>query len=103
MTRGIWTKANVLPVFVALQCLDVLTTLIFLSKGVREGNPLVSWTLPYVHAQWVGLISVKLFAMVIGFYCYRNGKFAALRIANIGYSAIVGWNLLTIAAAAFAM
>jgi hypothetical protein len=40
--------------------------------------------------------------MLIGFYCYRNGKFAALRIANIGYFAIVGWNLLTIAAATFA-
>jgi uncharacterized protein DUF5658 len=93
---------NVLPVFLALQCLDALTTLIFLSKGIREGNPLFSWTTPFVHAQWAGLIAVKLFAMLIGFSCYRNGKFAALRMANIGYSAIVGWNLLTIAAAAFA-
>jgi hypothetical protein len=99
----VWTKANVLPVFLALQCLDVLTTLIFLSKGVSEGNPLLLWTLPYAHAPWVGLIAVKLLAMLIGFCCYRNGRFAALRMANIGYSAIVGWNLLTIAAAAFAM
>jgi hypothetical protein len=102
VTRAIRTKANVLPVFLALQCLDVLTTLIFLSKGAREGNPLLSWTTPFVHAQWVMLIAAKSFAVLIGFYCYRNGKFTALRMANIGYAGIVGWNLLTIAAAAFA-
>ncbi len=101
MTRAVWTKTNVLPVFLVLQCLDVLTTLIFLSKGVREGNPLFLLTSPYVHAQWIRLIALKLLAMLIGFYCYRQGKFAALRIANIGYAGIVGWNLLAIAAAAF--
>jgi hypothetical protein len=45
---------------------------------------------------------LKGVAMLIGFYCYRNGKFTALRIANIGYAGIVGWNLLSIATAAFA-
>jgi hypothetical protein len=102
VTGAIRTKANVLSVFLALQCLDALTTLIFLSKGVREGNPVVSGMLPFVHAQWVGLVAVKLFAMLIGFYCYRSRKFAALRIASVGYAGIVGWNLLTIGAAAFA-
>jgi hypothetical protein len=98
VTRAVRIKANVLPVFLALQCLDVLTTLIFLSKGVREGNPLYSWTLPYVHAQWIGLIAVKLFAMLAGYWCYRAGRITALRFANVGYSAIVMWNLLAIAA-----
>lgn len=83
MTRAIWAKANVLPVFVVLQCLDVLTTLIFLSKGVREGNPLLLWTTPYVRAQWMGLIAVKLLAVLIGFYCYRHGRTAALRLAKL--------------------
>jgi hypothetical protein len=101
VTRAVWTKPNALPVFAALQCLDVVTTLIFLSKGVREGNPLVSWTLPYLHSQLIGLIAAKLLAMIIGVWCYRNGKISALRIANIGYSAIIGWNLLTIAMISF--
>jgi hypothetical protein len=48
------------------------------------------------------LIAAKLFAVLIGIYCYRNGKFTALRIANIGYAGIVGWNLLAIATAVFA-
>ena len=102
VTRAIRAKANVLQVFLALQFLDALTTLIFLSKGVREGNPVVAGMLPFVHAQWIGLVAAKLLATLIGFFCYRNGKFAALRIANFGYAGIVAWNLLTIAAAAFA-
>ena len=76
--------------------------MIFLSRGIREGNPVVTGMMPFVDAQWVGLFAAKMLAMLIGFYCYRNGKFAALRIANLGYAGIVGWNLLTIAAAAFA-
>jgi hypothetical protein len=102
VTRTVWTRANILPVFVVLQCLDVLTTLIFLSKGVREGNPLLTLALPYAHAPWVGVVAAKLLATLIGFYCYYNGKFAALRLANMGYSVIVGWNLLAIAVAAVA-
>jgi hypothetical protein len=101
VTSAIRTKANGFQVFVALQCLDALTTLIFLSRGVTEGNPVVSGMMPFVHAQWIGLFAAKSLAMLIGFYCYRHGKFAALRIANFGYAAIVAWNLLTIAAAAF--
>lgn len=101
MTSTLGTRKNVLPVFLFLQCLDILTTLIFLSKGVREGNPLISWALPYVHTPWIGLAAVKLLAMLIGFCCYSNGKIAALRLANVGYAVIVGWNLLTIALAAF--
>lgn len=102
VTSAIRTKANVLQVFLALQLLDAVTTLIFLSRGVREGNPVVSGMMPFVHAQWIGLAAAKLLAMLIGFYCYRHGKFAALRMANFGYAGIVAWNLLTIAAAAFA-
>lgn len=100
MTRAVWTRANALPVFVVLQCLDVLTTLLFLSKGIQEGNPLLSWALPFAHAPWMGLVAAKLLATFIGFYFYYQGKFAALRLANMGYSLIVGWNLLTIAMAA---
>ena len=76
----------------------MLTTLAFLSKGVAEGNPLLVWALPYAHAPWVGLVAAKLIAMLMGLYCYRNGKITALRLANAGYFLIVGWNLCTLAA-----
>jgi hypothetical protein len=90
-----------LPFFIVLQCLDVFTTLVFLSRGVPEGNPLVSWALAHAHAPWLGLVATKLVAAFIGQYCYRSGRMTLLRRANAGYSLVVGWNLFAIGAAAF--
>jgi hypothetical protein len=89
-----------LSLFIVLQCLDVLTTLVFLSRGVKEGNPLVSWALSTARAPWAGLVVTKMIAAFIGQYCYRSGRMTLLRRANVGYSLVVGWNLLSIAAAA---
>ena len=102
MTTAAWTKSKVLPIFVILQCLDILTTLIFLHQGTAEGNPLLVWAIPRMHAPWVGLAAAKLTALLIGLYCYRNGRIKALRLANTGYSVMVGWNLTAIAAAVIA-
>lgn len=82
--------------------MDVLTTLIFLRAGVAEGNPLVVLALPAGHAPWMGLVAVKVVATMIGLLCYRTERTTALRLANIGYFLIVGWNLTAIGAAALA-
>ena len=84
--------------FVILQCLDVLTTMAFLHRGVNEGNPLMGWVLSSTQAPWAGLLVTKLIAAVIGLYCYRSGRMTLLKRANIGYSLVVGWNLVAIAA-----
>ena len=96
------TRTNLFPLFLVLQCLDVLTTLVFLSRGIAEGNPLVGWALLSGHSPWISLIAVKLIAMLIGLYCYRSGRITALRLANTGYFLVVGWNLAAIAVAAIA-
>jgi hypothetical protein len=96
------TRTSPLPVFVVLQCLDALTTLVFLSRGIAEGNPLVGWALLSAQAPWVSLIAVKSIAMLIGLYCYRTGRITALRLANAGYFLVVGWNLVAIAIAVIA-
>jgi hypothetical protein len=102
LTTAVWTRTRALPIFVILQCLDVLTTLIFLSKGVVEGNALLVWALPHAHAPWIGLVTAKLIAILIGYYCYRNGRITALRLANAAYFLIIAWNLAAIAAVAIA-
>ena len=102
LTTPVWTRTKALPIFVMLQCLDVLTTLIFLSKGVAEGNALLVWALPYAHSPWIGLVAAKLIATSIGYYCYRNSRITALRLANAGYFLVIAWNLATIAAVAIA-
>jgi hypothetical protein len=91
-------KKNALPLFILIQCLDILTTLVFLSKGIAEGNPLVSWALSSTHSPWIGLVIAKLIAALIGQYCHRSGRLRLLQRANAGYSLVVGWNLVAIAA-----
>jgi len=95
-------RPSALQLFVALQCLDALTTLVFLRMGLTEGNPMMIWALKDAHAPWLGLIVTKTAAVLIGLYCYRNRRMKLLRRANKGYSLVVGWNLVGIAAAAIA-
>jgi hypothetical protein len=85
-----------------LQLMDGLTTLAFLSRGITEGNPLVRWTLSGAGGPLAGLIATKLVAAAIGWYCYRSGRTRLLRRANAGYSLVVGWNLVGLAAAVLA-
>lgn len=100
MIAKAWARENALPVFVFLQFLDALTTLVFLRAGVAEGNPLVTLALAHGHAPWTGLVAVKIVATMIGLICSRTERTTTLRLANFGYSLIVGWNLIAIAAAA---
>jgi hypothetical protein len=62
----------------------------------------MSLALSSAHAPWLGLAVSKLIAVLIGQYCYRSERFQLLRLANAGYSLIVGWNLVGITAALFA-
>jgi hypothetical protein len=96
------TRTKALRFFIGLQCSDALTTLVFLSWGIQEGNPLVSWAVSRAHAPWIGLVLAKLIVALIGLYCYRTGRLTLLRRANVGYSLVVGWNLVAIAAAVVA-
>lgn len=95
-------NTRALPIFIALQCLDLLTTLIFLSKGVTEGNFLIAWIIPRLHAPWIGLAIAKLLAVSIGIYWYQRGRTNVMQLANAGYALVVLWNLAAIAAATIA-
>lgn len=85
--------AGLLLQYSYLQLLDVLTTLAFLLAGVQEANPLARWLMHMTGAPIPGLIAIKLFAMLLGLYCWWRGKTATLRKANIFFSLIVAWNL----------
>lgn len=102
MIARVWARENTLSLFVLLQLLDLLTTLIFLRAGMAEGNPIVLFARLNGHAPWIGLCAVKIFAMMIGFFCFRAERTTALRLANAGYLLIVSWNLVAIAAGALA-
>ena len=83
-----------------LQLLDLVTTLIFLSAGVQEGNPLVVYAILWAQHPFGGLLLVKVLALAIGVYCWRGGRHNLLRRANWLFAALVTWNVVAICVAA---
>ena len=82
--------------FSYLQVLDFLTTIAFLVNGVREGNPLVRMALGVGSNPIAGLVVVKLFAILLGFYCWRAGKRQLLWRINLLFALLVAWNLVAL-------
>jgi hypothetical protein len=86
--------------FSYLQLLDVLTTLIFLTGGVKEANPVVRLALAVCPSPLIGLLSLKLFAIAMAVYCWRTARTRLLSLANLFFAALVAWNLLALLARA---
>ncbi|MDX2151106.1 MAG: DUF5658 family protein [Bryobacteraceae bacterium] len=89
---------NLLAAYTYLQVLDFLTTLAFLLSGVQEGNPVVRGAMVLLGAPWLGLASVKVVALGLGFVCWRGGRFRLLMFANLFFACLVAWNLVALIA-----
>jgi hypothetical protein len=86
-----------LLLFFALQICDVLTTLVFLHRGVMEANPLISAAFHMAANPAVGLTATKLAGCGLAFYSWRTERLRLLRLANIFFGLCVCWNLAAIA------
>jgi hypothetical protein len=83
--------------FVYLQALDFVTTLVGFRLGAAEASPFISFLM---HAGPVtGLLVSKLLALALGAACFYLRKRHVLRWASYWYAALVMWNLLVIKAA----
>jgi Domain of unknown function (DUF5658) len=82
--------------FSYLQILDFLTTVAFLLHGVREGNPLMRLAFSAGANPVTILLLVKLLAIALGFYCWRQGRRQLLFRINILFAALVAWNLVAL-------
>ena len=91
-TQGISNR--VIVVFVALQLLDVLTTILGLSVGAREGNYLVARFMHWGPA--LGLLIAKFLGFVLLLVAFAAGKLRLLRMLNLWFLCIVAWNLAII-------
>lgn len=91
---GARAAGPVLVQFTYLQVLDILTTLAFLLAGVQEGNPLVRAVMGLAPSPLVGLVAVKLSAMLMGLFCWRQGRLKLLQRANLFFAGLVAWNLV---------
>ena len=86
---------QILTVFLCLQILDVLTTVVGLNLGAKEGNLFVAQllrcgTIP-------GLLCVKVIACLLAAAALLRGRQRLLRLVNFWFVALVGWNLVIIA------
>lgn len=79
-----------------LQVLDFLTTIAFLMTGVKEGNPLVRAMLSYSSSAVMGLVLIKVAAVLLGVFCWRMGRQRTLQRINILFAAVIAWNLVAL-------
>jgi hypothetical protein len=86
---------QILTVFICLQILDVLTTVVGLRLGAVEGSPFVAHLLRCGTVS--GLVFAKVIACVLAASALLRNRERLLRIVNFWFVAIVGWNLIVIA------
>ena len=88
-----------LTVFVALQCLDILTTLIGLRLGARETSIFIG---RLMHAGPVAaLLIAKIFAVFLVAMALRFRRPRFVVFLNYWFAAVVTWNLLMIVVTEF--
>ena len=99
-TRGFVVESafllNVLVQFCYLQALDLLTTLAFLTKGVREANPIIRLLVSGAGSPLGGLLAGKAIALCLAYYCWRKGRDKLLGRVNLFYAGLVIWILAAV-------
>jgi hypothetical protein len=77
-------------IFIALQCMDLVTTLAVFSHGGVELNPVVRSLMPWT-GRALAVLASKL--ILISLVLLLNRRNRILRFANILYTGVVAWNL----------
>jgi hypothetical protein len=85
-------------IFVFLQVLDLLTTLVGFRFGASEASPFVRLLMNAGPA--AGVAASKLLALALGGVCIWLNKHYLLRWANYWFGGLVVWNLCVILVAA---
>ena len=79
-------------IFIYLQLLDLLTTLVGFRMGAAEASPLVR---VLMHAgPAVGVLLSKVLALALGGYCVHTKKLGVIRLISYWYGGLVVWNLM---------
>lgn len=84
---------NSLSLFFALQFADIISTVLCAQVGYGELNPLF-------HG-WAALVIGKLFACLLA-WCAVKYRRLSLRLPNLAYILVVGWNLFLFSVIGFA-
>jgi Domain of unknown function (DUF5658) len=85
-----------LVLFTYFQLLDLLTTVVFISQGIKEANPLVRFALTAAPTPLLGLVLIKAAALALAAYCCLQGRKKLLVRMNVFFAALVSWNLFAL-------
>lgn len=88
----------IIQVFVYLQVLDFLTTMVGFKVGAHEASPFVA-TLIHASSPALGVLASKAVGLAIGGLCVATNRVRMLSWANYWYAALVVWNLAMILSA----
>ena len=85
-------QMSIYQVFVYLQLLDLLTTLVGIRIGAAEASPFIR---VLMHAgPAVGVIASKVLALGIGAVCVSLNKGHIIRWISYWYGGLIVWNLM---------
>lgn len=87
----------IVQVFIYLQVLDVLTTLVGFKLGAAEASPFIRVLMHIGPA--AGVVASKVLALGIGAICIYTGKHHLIRWITYWYGGLVVWNLMVLLAA----
>ncbi len=87
-------ERSVVELFLYLQVLDIMSTLIGFSLGSTEASPFIRMLIRWGPIN--GLIISKIFAAGLAIVCVYLKRRVLLRWINYWYAALVMWNLYTI-------
>jgi Domain of unknown function (DUF5658) len=84
-------QISVYQVFIYLQLLDLLTTLVGFKVGVGEASPFIRMMM---HAgPTTGVVMSKVLALGLGGFCVWANKAHVVRWISYWYSGLIVWNL----------
>jgi hypothetical protein len=88
----------IVQVFIYLQVLDFLTTMVGFKIGAHEASPFIV-KLIHISSPAVGVAASKVVGLAIAGLCIATNRVKLLSLANYWYAALVVWNLAMILSA----
>lgn len=89
------TRKPALILFIVLQCLDLLTTLLVFHYGGLELNPVVRSLMPFM-GRALAVLACK--AALVAVICAFSRRKRVLLFADVLYTGVVIWNLVILTA-----
>lgn len=94
LTSGRTDHIPGLYLFLLLQVLDVVTTLIGLEKGLSEASAFVRFLMQL--GPLPGLLASKAVALLVAYFSIVSGRYRVIRLICYWYALLVAWNAVLI-------